>query len=63
MSEWIKVSDNKPPVFEWFIGYGDDIEFILIDAKGEFFVWEGSRVAYFGSEITHWMPIPAPPEE
>ena len=63
MSEWIKVSDEKPPVFEWFIGYGDDIEFILIDESGEFFVWEGSMVSYFGSEITHWMPLPEPPEE
>ena len=63
MSEWIKVSDEKPPVFEWFIGYGDDIEFILINESGEFFVWEGSRVPYFGSEITHWMPIPEVPND
>ena len=63
MSEWISVKDKPYPINKWFIGYGDDIEFILIDAKGEFFVWEGSRVAYFGSEITHWMPIPEVPND
>ena len=57
MNELVKVSDEKPPVDIWFIGYGDDIEFILINKQGDIFVWEGSRVPYLGGEITHWMPM------
>ena len=63
MNEWILFVDKKPPVDSWFIGYGDDVEFILIDKQGDIFVWEGSRVPYFGSDVTHWMPLPAPPEQ
>ena len=61
--QWISVNDQKIPTDTWVIGYGDDIEFILVNENEDVFVWEGHRETYFGSEITHWMPLPSVPEE
>ena len=63
MNEWNKVKDCKLPIDRWVIGYGDDVEFILVDEFGEFFVWCDGRSPYYGSEITHWMPLPELPEQ
>jgi len=75
MTNWISVSKELPefhlrvlihkPVFydaingmETRVGYRDKL-----DLKGNHWIYEiksGNRVQH--SEITHWMPLPEPPE-
>ena len=61
MSEWISVKDRLPKIDEevlvCFTDGFNQIKFgvawtISIDG------WSG----YFGGNITHWMPLPEPPE-
>lgn len=61
MSEWISVKDRLPELFK---------SVLTIDSEGEMFInWlededkEEEYFAYGGESVTHWMPLPAPPEE
>ena len=73
MSEWIKCSDRLPKIEEWrstFIVYGspkcgshcNDFQVMEAYYRREDKCWE------FGEydcpiNVTHWMPLPKPPEE
>jgi hypothetical protein len=59
--EWISVKDKLPKEHEWIIGGNSK--------RVEFGVWMGEKIGftlpdydYMCLEITHWMPIPTPPE-
>jgi hypothetical protein len=76
VSEWISVKDRLPPITGYVDG-GTDRVLVKIDAdyapsiliaSGEW--WEEGFSWYFDgrpydkerSEVTHWMPLPDPPE-
>jgi len=73
MSEWISVKDRLPPEQEdgllfcsiydelfigWVeLGYTDAGQFHLTYAEGHCYLDRADKI------ITHWMPLPKPPEE
>jgi hypothetical protein len=71
MSEWIKVTDRLPEIFDTYYVYpsgkysGSFVEFWTFeDFKGHkknTFEWTNSDDDVFQVDVTHWMPIPAPP--
>lgn len=57
MSEWISVKD-KTPEYGAVVLVWDDGGFAYIDT------WVGHTWKYGGDfGVTHWMPLPEPPEE
>lgn len=62
-SEWISVKERLPKDFDQALVYdGDEHYPIGICHKGESGIWY-SDMAYGMGTITHWMPLPKPPEE
>ena len=62
-SEWISVKERLPKDFDQALVYdGDEHYPIGICHKGESGIWH-SDMAYGMGTITHWMPLPEPPEE
>ena len=64
-SEWISVEDRLPEKLDHVLTYRDHHATVdalhWIDEDGAWFSYcftEG-----FDNEVTHWMPLPAPPEE
>jgi hypothetical protein len=68
MSNWIKCSERMPdigqevliriPVCEYF-----NIESATYKSEGKFIgCWFSSRGAGCAYKVTHWMPLPTPPE-
>lgn len=57
MSKWISVKDEMPPVDEAVLAWNKEV-FPMID------VWTGKMwgIALTVDEISHWMPLPEPPE-
>lgn len=55
---WISVNDRLPKPEEQVIGCFEDgfIATVSTDANGEWELWTDS------GEVTHWMPLPEPPE-
>ena len=59
MSGWISVKDGLPEKDVYVLGFdGDEIEMVFLDDEMGFVTQE-----YVTHEITHWMPLPEPPEE
>lgn len=62
MSEWISVKDRLPlkgnPVIV-FSRYWSANPFIARLRHGE---WEGESILSRPDSVTHWMPLPAPPD-
>lgn len=63
MSEWISVEDRLPdqgqPVIYWFSLLGVFAgKFERLNGTNLF---SGER-GFLGDEVTHWMPLPEPPE-
>ncbi len=61
MNEWISVKDRLPKEDDWVIGGNHK--------RVEFGVWMGDKKGfaiphfnYMCLQITHWMPLPKPPE-
>ncbi len=73
MSEWIRVEDRMPPDGEWVIVAAKDsagkkfvecdIRWCSEDQEWQYFDGSDGWVGSFHDEVTHWMPIPEPPEE
>ena len=60
MSKWISVMTKTPPIQN----DGDQtMRFITIDKSGEMDVLFWDWMDWSNLEITHWMPLPAAPEE
>lgn len=60
---WISVKERLPKDFDQALVYdGDKCYPIGICHKGESGIWY-SDMAYGMGTITHWMPLPEPPEE
>lgn len=64
MMEWISVNDRLPessvPVLIYFNRCGGDIDLGRYHTSGNMPFW--SIGAYqLGYEVTHWMPLPDPP--
>lgn len=65
MSEWISVKDRLPDEFGEYLGLVDEFEFrgpeiVQFDEDGfqRWYNYEWNK-----SHVTHWMPLPEPPEE
>lgn len=54
-NEWVSVEDRLPEPTYCVLVYTTDFT-IEVDAIGS----DGEWISY---EVTHWMPLPAPPEE
>ena len=66
--EWIKTSDRLPEEGAWYMcwaslkGCGFQQEILFFDGENEHgihWLMDGD----FEGEVTHWMPLPSPPEE
>lgn len=61
---WTSISDQLPPLGEWVLVYNPEIESNPVHEDRLDYV-ESDRELYWkrGINITHWMPLPAPPTE
>lgn len=65
MSEWIKCDKgNSPPRYIWVLGWvvepgGVGIYIVKRKAQG----YEALGVVKWDPPVTHWMPLPEPPEQ
>lgn len=57
MSEWISVEDRLPDYDNQITNY------LTIDGEGEIDVCYFDENVWYGWQVTHWMPLPEPPEE
>ena len=63
MSEWISVKDRLPDEGEAvlvFSSYWCSNSFVATLIRGE---WKASSILSRPDLVTHWMPLPEPPEE
>lgn len=69
MMEWIKCSDRLPPLQEkeYLVCAGDDVDIYWwkhFRTTGRIKEWDwNDRDGFLDFEVTHWMPLPNPPEE
>lgn len=59
--EWISVKDRLPEEMCFVIGFGGEEVAPVVFCEGEFGMWTPDGLACFNN-ITHWMPLPTPPE-
>lgn len=62
MSEWIDVNQVLPPDGVEVLVYSEywsSLPFVGFIDRGQ---WEGDCILSGGGNVTHWMPLPAPPE-
>lgn len=59
MGKWIKCMERMPEPYEYvLVTDGDNVEVMWWDCDG---FWRPAKSLYPGG-ITHWMPLPKPPE-
>lgn len=65
MSEWISVEDRLPDVDSFVIAYFSDDGVPSVLGVSEYIVEciRGDDYSPIWSSITHWMPLPEPPEQ
>ena len=67
--EWISVDDNLPEIGQWYLVIdnfliGKDKQTMgFLDSAGSETIWLplDQREDEYGMAITHWMPLPEPP--
>ena len=60
--EWISVKDRLPNIGNFVFGYGLNDGLILGIRIQEDGSWITDNIRWSGGLITHWMPLPDPPE-
>ncbi len=63
MSEWIKVSERLPVVGEDVLIFDSSTNLSFIAWRNSVEKWLVGTVYAESAKVTHWMPLPAPPEE
>ena len=63
MSEWISVDDRLPdPLFDWVLVYQDEAMACMMYTIDRGFHGHTENCISI-TEITHWMPLPEPPNK
>lgn len=52
MAEWIPVKERLPDKGQYVLAYSADDDYMTVEARHNFDAFQ----------ITHWMPLPEPPE-
>ena len=60
VSRWIPVTERLPE-HGWYLAYGPTIKMEVLHFHIVEEVWSSER--YYNIEVTHWMPLPEPPQE
>lgn len=65
MSEWIGVKDRLPPLGERVLCSDGTAVFeqYRVELSAVYGIWERSGMKSPMQNVTHWMPLPEPPEE
>jgi hypothetical protein len=68
MSEWISVKDRLPEIgVDVLISYGGlpfyHLAFLTHNGDIKWFNGNHSNTEYSLDDVTHWMPLPKPPEK
>lgn len=59
-TKWVSVKDRLPKVGNWYLCYSDgQLEILFLDSANPV-MWLQSGDWDFS--VTHWMPLPEPPE-
>lgn len=64
--QWVKCEERMPEAEEDVMIWGPefyDIGHLSVSEETRFFVYDGYDYKEAQTEITHWMPLPKPPEE
>lgn len=65
--EWISVTDSMPRIGDVVLVYDKCIEDVTTGYISEFlgdrYVWIIDCGQSISDEVTHWMPLPAPPKD
>lgn len=63
MSKWIKCSERMPGDFEdVLVTDGGNVEVMWWDCDGFWDCWAPRYSNISSDDVTHWMPLPEPPE-
>lgn len=64
MSQWISLSERKPDYAGHFLVWRSDFEEVeIFSYTPDINTWDGGAYAVEPEHLTHWMPLPSPPEK
>ncbi len=65
MIEWISVKDRLPEDTKSVLAWVPNNQcnyMVTLRPNGDWSSWQGDYQYWWCNEITHWMPLPEPPE-